>query len=508
MKTNKKKKRISLHNRLSFYNFLVAIVPVFIAVCMTFTFIFSLIQMIYSDDDGSITVDNSRDVITVYFCQFNIRIIEKIFNDGNTEKAPHIVSDIYRRLESYGFSVCVTIDGETLYLSENTQEGYFDELNKASQDYGGGFVFLDDNTMQIHDTEKLADGRNIDITLKSSGQPNEKRTSVTLKLLQLSNTNFALVLITVMCLVAIIDIYLVRSLSRSMLIPIENLSNAANKIKLGNLDEPVSIDETTQELGELGKSFEEMRLQLKSSVESHEEYEQLRRNTYSGLNHDIRTAVTTIKGYTHGLMDGIANTPEKKERYINAISLYTESLEKLVDALSEITDLEANSVAFQFKECEMNSLIRDWYEESSPYFEARGIKVSININCTVKTYCELDTFQFERVVDNLLSNCVKYRKPDAEFIDVSITAGISEDNMFEIVYKDNGIGISDEDARRVFEVFFRADEARSNTINGSGIGLSIVKQIIIRHGGSIRAGGKKGECLILTIKLPIKRTEE
>ena len=506
---NRQKKRISLHRRFSLYNFITAIVPVFLAIGITLTFMISLIHMIYSDDpSGSPAVTNSRDIITVYFCQFNIKTIENCFENGQKENSPARIEKACKRLESYGFSVCVMVDEEPVYLSQGSDEEYFRKLNTDTYMYKGGLVFLDNNTMQIRDVSTNKLDQTISVTLKTTGKPTEERTSAALRLWQVSDTTFFAIFITVALFAIVFDILLVRKLTKSVMEPLGSLSDASKKIKSGQLAEPVAIIDTTQELGDLCRSFEEMRLQLKQSVENKEEYEKIRRNTYSGLNHDIRTAVTTIKGYTQGLIDGIANTPEKRERYINAISLSTESLEKLVDALSEITNLETSTVSFHFKERDMYSTLMKWYGESSPSFEARGIKVTMEYHCDKRVFCNIDTFQFERIVDNILTNCVKYKKPENDFIDVSLIASMSEDGMYQIDYQDNGIGISSKDAERVFDVFFRADEARSNVQNGNGIGLSIVKQIILRHGGTISAGGEKGKGLKLTMKLPISRMED
>lgn len=510
MKTARKKKKISLHRRFSVYNFVASIVPVFLAICITLTFMVSLIHMIYSDDnnDGNVAVTNSRDIITVYFCQFNIRTIENAFENGVKETTPILADKAYNRLESYGFSVCVKVDEVPVYISEGSDEAYFNDLNTDTYQYKGGLVFLDNNTMQIRDVAKNRLEQTISVTLKTTGKATEERTSVALTLWQLSDTSFLGVFLIVVILAVVFDILLIRALTKSIIRPIEGLGAAADKIKHGNLDEPVETIGSTQEFGKLCQSFEEMRVQLKESVENKEEYEKIRRDTYSGLNHDIRTAVTTIKGYTQGLKDGIANTPEKRERYINAISLSTESLEKLVDSLSEITHLEASSESFHLKERDMYAVLMKWYEESSPLFETRGIRVVMTYECDKRVFCNIDTFQFERIIDNIMTNCVKYKKPENDFIDVTVNAIISEDGMYQIDYTDNGIGISAKDAERVFDVFFRADEARSNVQSGNGIGLSIVKQIILRHGGTIKAGGEKGKGLTLTIKLPIARMED
>ncbi len=504
-----KKKGISLHSRFSLYSFATAIVPVFLSILITFVFILSLIHMIYPASSGrNPDIKNSRDIITVYFCQFNIREIEASLEKDETETLGFFGMRASKRLESYGFSVCVSIDGKTLYISDGCDEKYFSGKNETPDSYESGYVFLNDNTMQIRDVTQSQGGKSISVALKSTGKPSEEKTSVALKLWQLSDAGFLILFASFIAFATVFDVFLVRTLTKKIMRPIENLDSAAEKIKKGILNEPVIIDNSTQELGELSQTFEEMRIKLKNSLDSKAEYERIRLNTYSGLNHDIRTAVTTIKGYTQGLIDGIAATPEKHEKYINAIANSTASLEKLIDALSEVTDLETNIVAFKFKERDMYSLMTDWFTESASALEERHVKVRTVYGCDKRVFCNIDAFQIERVIDNILANCIKYKKPEKSTIEVDITTSIDTDGMYKIEYRDNGIGISSGDAERVFDVFYRADEARSNVQSGSGMGLSIVRQIILRHGGTIKAGGEKGKGLTLTLTLPITRTEE
>lgn len=220
MKQRKYPKKVSLHRRLSIYNFVTAIVPVFLAICITLTFMFSLIQMIYSGDNGAApAVTNSRDIITVYFCQFNIRSIEKGFNNGKPDKPTYRMSKAYKRLESYGFSVCVKYDGEVMYISEGSDEDYFDDLNIDTYQYKDGLVFLDNNTMQIRDVSTNRLDAKTSVTLKSTGKPTEKRTSVALNLWQFTDTTFFVLFLTIVLFAIIFDIILVRRMTKSVLVP-------------------------------------------------------------------------------------------------------------------------------------------------------------------------------------------------------------------------------------------------------------------------------------------------
>jgi len=161
------------------------------------------------------------------------------------------------------------------------------------------------------------------------------------------------------------------------------------------------------------------------------------------------------------------------------------------------------------REKNMHSMIEKWYQESKEMFEERKIILKFTYNYHKDVFCNVDDFQFERIIENLLSNSVKYKKPESEYININIIARINEDlNMFELIYKDDGVGIRPDETERIFDRFYRSNEARSNVQNGSGVGLAIVKQIILKHSGTISASGTPGQGLQLTVHLPITNIKE
>ena len=506
---NKKNKRISLHRRFSLYNFASAIVPVILAIFTTAVFMIVLVRLVSVGVDDQSVISDSRSVVTSYSCQYNIRLIEKtVLKNPDNFTESGAFRRAYKRIEKYNIAVFVRSNEKTYYITNGYKESDFFDVCRNYEADNSDFVYYDDFSTVIRDTVKAENGVDYQIIIMNVSGNIGKMNSFLLTLYKFSDRTFLIVLIILITIVVFIDISIVRSLTRSILKPIDSLSQAADKIKDGILDEPVEIDEKTDEFYDLCTNFDNMRLELKKSIEDRQAYERERKNTYSGLSHDARTAITTIKGYTQGLMDGVANTPEKQERYINAIYNATHSLEKLMDALSEVTNLEADNVSFKFRERDMHELLNNWYNESKHLLEERKIRLSFTYSCSQIVYCKIDTFQCERVIENILSNSLKYKKPEKEYVNISVIAKINANNMFEVIFTDDGIGIRPDECDKIFDRFYRSDEARSNVRNGSGIGLALVKQIVIRHKGTVTAFGDVGKGLTIDFQLPITAIKE
>ena len=502
------KRKLSLRSLLSIYHYSAAVIPFVLAIVITLVFIASLIYMIYNDDSsGASVVTNSRDVLTTYCCHFNIRSIESKLKRNSEDTDRFGLMQVYKRLESYGLVVCVESEDEIFYISEHLDRDYFykDDFSKKNH----GYVYLNENITAIRDVIDFGEDNTLTVSVMSPDENYPNLRASILKKIQFSNEGFMALLFLLLFTMALVNILLIRSLTRKIQSSITNLGSAAKRIKEGNLDEPVEKNHRLIELDDLARNFDEMRQTIKEGIEIRKEEEKIRLDTYSGINHDSRTAITTIKGYTQGIMEGIANTPEKQERYLNAIYNSALTLEKLMNAFSDVTTLENSEVPFNMTEKNMHTMIEKWYQESKDMFEERKIILKFTYNYHKEIFCNVDTFQFERVIENIISNSVKYKKPESEFVNISIIARFNEDvNMFELIYRDDGVGIRPDETERIFDRFYRSNEARSNVQNGSGVGLAIVKQIILRHSGKITASGTPGQGLQITVHLPITNMKE
>jgi histidine kinase len=163
--------------------------------------------------------------------------------------------------------------------------------------------------------------------------------------------------------------------ARSIINPLYKLKASANKIKEGNLDFQVNIS-SNDEIGEVCIAFEEMRARLKKSIEVQLQYEENRKELISNISHDLKTPITAIKGYVEGIRDGVADTPEKMNKYINTIHTKAEDVDKLIDELFLYSKLDLNKFPFNFSKVNVYQFIDDCIEEL--YFQLSQKNITIN----------------------------------------------------------------------------------------------------------------------------------
>lgn len=267
-------------------------------------------------------------------------------------------------------------------------------------------------------------------------------------------------------------------LSRDILRPIKQLQKSAEKITRGDLSfEVMACDD--QELNELCSSFDEIRKKLKVNAEQEYEIREERNMLMANLSHDMRTPITTIKGYLEGIKDGIANSPEKMDRYLDTIYSKAIVLERLVDNMTEYSELELGRMQYSFEFINITEFLSELVKNYKDEVEEQGLELKSNISSN-KMVLVADKSKLKRVFDNLVSNSIKYNKEKGS-ISISMT---KERNGALICISDTGKGIKVEDINNVFDGFYRGDAARTN-IKGNGLGLGICKQIIESHHGKI-----------------------
>ena len=240
---------------------------------------------------------------------------------------------------------------------------------------------------------------------------------------------------------------------RGTMVPIKKLQVATKNIKEGNLDFTIDYDEP-DEMGDLCRNFEDMRKRLKESTEEKMAAEKENRALISNIAHDLKTPITAVKGYSEGILDGVADTPEKQERYIRTIYNKANEMDRLLNELTE----------------------------------TRGIGLTYFNYADENIVIIADPEQLMRVVNNIVTNAIKYMDKQKGQINVRIK---DVGDFIQVEIEDNGKGISARDLPYIFDRFYRTDSSRNSSTGGSGIGLSIVKKIIEDHGGKIWATSKE-----------------
>ena len=292
-------------------------------------------------------------------------------------------------------------------------------------------------------------------------------------------------------------------LYNGILKPISKLKDATMRVRDGDLD--FSLERTGEdEIGELSADFEEMRSHLKQEIDARISHEQDLRNLIGNISHDLKTPLTTIQGYAEGLLDGVAVSEEKREKYIRTICKKAEDMAHLVEELTLYTQIEGKSYPYYFEVVPLTEFITGLLDENKLYMDQSNTEVRFDFR--VKEPCKVlaDREQLKRVSLNLMSNAVKYSTKGKGLITVSTE---DEGEYVKISVKDNGDGISEEDLPHVFERFYRSDRSRNSGRGGSGLGLSIVKQIVEDHGGKIQVNSVLGKGTTFAFTL-LKANEE
>ena len=276
--------------------------------------------------------------------------------------------------------------------------------------------------------------------------------------------------------------------------PISELKAATQKIRDGNLDFNVQ-NSGIEELDELCQDFEEMRIRLKESAESKIETDRQSKELISNITHDLKTPITTIQGYVEGILDGVADTPEKMEHYLLTIRNKTRDIDRLINELTVYSNINTNRIPYNYIKLQVSEYFADCAEELSMDLEEKNIRFSYENLMQKDAMIVADPEQLKRVIDNIVGNAVKYADPDKEETIIRLRLRDVGD-FIQIEIEDNGKGIAQKDLAHVFDRLYRGDASRGSQ-GGSGIGLSIVKKIIEDHEGKVWATSKEGEGTVI-----------
>jgi len=301
--------------------------------------------------------------------------------------------------------------------------------------------------------------------------------------------------VAMLAVIILTNIVLSRWIADSILPPLKKLGNAAGNIRRGDLDTEITYGRQ-DEFGELCSDFEQMRVYLKESVQQRIADENSRKELISGISHDLRTPLTTIIGYAQGMVDGIASTPEKQKEYANAILLRADDMKNLVESLLLYNNLQNQEITYHFAVCDINEFINCYIKEHASDLEQGNVKT---VCCLEQAEMPvfIDRMQMSRVLDNLIRNSIKYRVRDDTVLTVT-TKRRKQQILLNV--QDDGPGIPEDKRERIFDCFYRLDNSRTNSHEGNGLGLSIVKKIIEGHGGTVSTQNWDG--LAMMIWLP------
>jgi signal transduction histidine kinase len=274
-------------------------------------------------------------------------------------------------------------------------------------------------------------------------------------------------IIAMIIILLLTSIMMTNWIKKTIMKPVDDLNIAMQHIKEGNFDYvlPIDLDEKG-EIGELYRSYDDMRLRLKESAEEKIEREHQNKELISNISHDLKTPITAIKGYSQGLIEGIADSPEKREKYIRTIFNKANDMDNLINELTLYSSIDNNRIPYNFQKINVATYFGDCIEEIGMDLDSKNIKLNYSNLTTPDTIIVADAEQIKRVINNIVSNSVKYlgREDGTGVIDIRL---LDELDSIRVEIEDNGIGIAQKDIQNIFDRFYRTDLSRNTKKGGS-----------------------------------------
>ena len=285
------------------------------------------------------------------------------------------------------------------------------------------------------------------------------------------------------------------NLVKHIMEPLDELAAGAKRIRENDLTEDINYSGDI-EFENVCDTFNKMQKHILREQEKNRKYEKARTDMIAGISHDLRTPLTAIRGTIKGLMDGIASTPEKQDRFLETAYRRTGEMDLLLNQLFYLSKIETGNMPITLRKIEISSFIKNYVQAKQGLMEAEKEEL-VEETKEITAEVAVDPEQLQRIFDNLLENSRKYgeKVPLKMKIDLrKMPGGIL------IRFSDNGVGVPENKLPYVFDEFYRVDESR-NKKEGNGLGLYIVKYLIEAMGGTVRAENEDG--FVVSLELPL-----
>ena len=482
-KEKPKKNRSSKNLKISTRIILTAILGILIPIILIGAFSPLLIYFTGSYFNiSSVTTNSYSTVNQIQWSQTISSISNSLLSDENDKKKIDSLSEFISPIERLGSSIYIEKNGKPFYSSSKSdilkEANEIVNVNKNENlNYFGnnGLVIVTHANSKSDKYLIVAVNKNYTVKNASTHYAAKEFTN-----LLLGRTGIIALIIVAVFVLAIVIISFITS--KTIVNPIKKIADGADEIARGNLDYEIDY-KSKNELGQTVESFNQMRLRLKNSIEKQNKADEQRKELIAGIAHDVRTPLTSAKGYAQ---DRICSSNDDTEKILN---------ELLNISRYELKSYKLNRVNVNLKE-----FIDDGAEEIKELLERSHFDFSLQCNVNKDTQISVDTDAFARVFRNIVMNSIKYARDDRQGMVRLIVSEYDRTVIIELT--DNGSGVESENLTKIFDTMYRTDPARTKVSQGSGLGLAVCKQIVELHGGLIWASSKQGEGLSIFISMP------
>ncbi|MBT2289444.1 HAMP domain-containing histidine kinase [Paenibacillus albidus] len=307
------------------------------------------------------------------------------------------------------------------------------------------------------------------------------------------------VFLAIAALFGIILVPLIWITTKDIVRPLRQLEQGSRRIAEGDLNFSLH-SKVRNEVGSVIRSYEKMRSELQRAIGAQLAMEESRKQLISNISHDLKTPLTSIKGYVEGIREGVANDPEKLKKYIDVIHSKTLDMDRMIDGLFLYSKLDLEQERFDFEAVPLQEFYRQTLNELSMEYESARVRLTGEYEAGAGAVATMDAQKIKRVILNIVGNSVKFMDKQDPYIHVHFGRQAEE---WVIAVTDNGPGMDPSELEKIFDRFYRGDVNRNQNVAGTGLGLAIAKQIIQHHGGMIYAKSEPGRFMTVMFTIPI-----
>ena len=290
-----------------------------------------------------------------------------------------------------------------------------------------------------------------------------------------------------------VSLYISGRISR----PLSEMKDNAERFASGQLDSRIRV-EGPDDVIRLAEALNAMAAQLDDRIHRLRKLESMRRDFVANVSHELKTPITSIKGFVETLLSGAMDKPEDSKRFLEIVAGQADRLNAIIDDLLSLSQLEqdAEKADIIFEASELKPVLEMAIQACAPKASEKTVRVELN--CLENVIVRINPQLLEQAVINLVDNAIKYSLPSTK-VCVDVSTG---ETGITVAVIDEGRGIEKEHFPRLFERFYRVDRDRSREMGGTGLGLAIVKHIAQVHGGSVSVDSSVGKGSTFRIHLP------